>query len=958
MLVTYRFLLELIFRSIYKNFIRSSTIIVTTILVLSSSIALLGWIEVSPVVAVDKTFSERGYEIQVSQIFFNSENFPRLKLFLETEPLVESSAVIYKSMLLYNLNTRNPGFNILSSQDSFDFYMSTDYTHFTDGVYFVSSDYIKNIESMLQFEAGSKGTFNEDNNGIVISRRMLNLIEQTCEHIYSVGDKIDFSVARSHLPAGTTNLGSLLPLVFSNMTITAIYDRTPIGSSPLEYTFYQETIGDGLFLSHSLLNQSDIDLMETNGFFPKLFVRIDRNKLAQLNSLAQVTPEIDNIASRITIQGFFLVNTQNVEINSLLYYYDRSQLVVIFLLLPLVIISEILFIVLVRRLVNDQTLKKLQYLHLRGNSDSQIFFIEFGEFFILNLIGIIGGVIGGFIFIDVLLTTSSFLTFSTLLTSLGAGIHLILNSQASMFVIGVLLLIFLNFTYFYYRFAQLIASLQQLKSTEPSDRIFLRTSFYRNSVILIGSCLIFFIIFRPILAEILKKFGFSNISLQLIPLILVIIIAFWILFSFFSPQYLLQFFQSFLESFKIFKNPRRKLTWLSLIRRKAQYLSLMALLALTVSLTAFSLIYFQSLHVNSVKNANYLTGGDLKVITDRIGINSFTTQVEQIEGVASCLGFSQFEILTAARYMFILMGIDPDSYYEISPIEQQIIVRGPSPEELWHETTKYNVMSSVIVSSTIADIFQWEIGSNMETLGFPGYNARYDFTVRAIIDSAPGIGPLYFENELGSFNFGGYAIVHQNLLNAFNVNQATTFLVRLQANSDSDSVINQIRNLSPSVRRVFTSSHYLQSNLQFLQFAGVQGILTLNILGTILISLIGISTMYQCLLDERLTEFAVFRTLGATKRGITRLMIKEASVLSAISISIGVISGILFGFGFLITSRGVTVPPHSAFLLELILPYNLIFASIILVLGIVLCVNFIYVRRISKLQINTILRGE
>jgi putative ABC transport system permease protein len=116
--------------------------------------------------------------------------------------------------------------------------------------------------------------------------------------------------------------------------------------------------------------------------------------------------------------------------------------------------------------------------------------------------------------------------------------------------------------------------------------------------------------------------------------------------------------------------------------------------------------------------------------------------------------------------------------------------------------------------------------------------------------------------------------------------------------------------------------------------------------------------MYQCLLDERLTEFAVFRTLGATKRGITKLMIKEASVLSAISISIGVFSGILFGLGFLVTSRGVTVPPHSAFLLELVLPYNQIFASIILVLGIVLFVNFIYVRRISKLQINTILRGE
>jgi hypothetical protein len=908
---------------------------------------------------INNTFSERGYEIEVTQIFYNQDNFPRLQLYLETEELVKSSTITHQSIFLYNLNNRGPDFNVLNDPRLFDFYMTTDLTNFIDGVYFVSQDYINNIKPMLQLEANSKMSFNENNSGIIISRRLLNLIEENCDDSYSVGDSFEFSTARSHLPGGFPNLGSLLPLVFSNMTINAIYDRTPTGSNPLDYTFYQETLGDGVFVSKELLNQSNIDLMEENGFFPKLFVEIDKKQLTNFGTLTQVVPDIENIASRIAGQGFYSVNTQNEEIHSLLDFYDHSQLVVFFLLLPLVIISEILFLVLVRRLVNDQTLEKLKYLHLRGNSDNQIFFIEFGELFILNLIGLIGGLIGGFIFIDVLLSTSDFLNFSHLFTSLGSGFEIVLNSEATIFIIGILAILFLNFTYFYYRFMNLISSLQELEATEPADSLEEQGNLNRNSLILIISCLAVFILFRTLIPEILSTLGFTDVSLQLIPLILIILLFFWIIFSFFSPQYLLHIFQSAVDSIPIFKHPRRKLTWLSLLRRKTHYLSLMALLALTVSLTSFSLVYYESLRANSIKNAEYLTGANLKVITDSTEIDLFKAQVEQIEGVVNCLGFSQFQIYTASRYVFVLIGINPEAYYEISPVEEHTIVAGPSAEELWYSMDGFNAYSSIIISSHIAEVFQWEVGSNIETLGFPGYNARYDLSVRAIIDSAPGIGPLQFTDKIGAFESGGYAFVHENLLDSFGVDEATTFLIRTETSSGAtDTLIDQIRNLSPTVRGVFTSEFYLQSNQQFLQLAGVQGILSLNCIGMVLINLIGISTMYQSLLDERMTEFAVFRTLGATKQGITRIMIKESSLLSTISISIGIISGLIFGLGFLITSRGVTLPPHSVFLLEFIIPFALLAASVILVIGIVLIVNLVYVKRMSRLQINSILRGE
>ncbi len=87
-------------------------------------------------------------------------------------------------------------------------------------------------------------------------------------------------------------------------------------------------------------------------------------------------------------------------------------------------------------------------------------------------------------------------------------------------------------------------------------------------------------------------------------------------------------------------------------------------------------------------------------------------------------------------------------------------------------------------------------------------------------------------------------------------------------------------------------------------------------------------------------------------------MIIESGILSIISITVGMISGMLLGFLFRIISREVTVPPHNAFPLELNIPFHLLFLSMQLIGGIVFLINFIYVRKISRLQINAILKGE
>jgi putative ABC transport system permease protein len=272
-----------------------------------------------------------------------------------------------------------------------------------------------------------------------------------------------------------------------------------------------------------------------------------------------------------------------------------------------------------------------------------------------------------------------------------------------------------------------------------------------------------------------------------------------------------------------------------------------------------------------------------------------------------------------------------------------------------------NRFNSIMISPETADIFQWRVGSTIETFGFPGYNSDYRFVIRGIINSAPGFGPLFFgENvKLGSFDNGGYAIVHEDLLANFGVVEATTFILKLNATgSDPQGVMNQIRELHPSIRGVYTSSFYLETDQEFLQLAGVQGILTLNLIGAIIICLIGISSIYQNSIKERFPEFALFRTLGATQRRIVRLVTDESTILSLLGIFIGIITSIFFSLGYLISSREITMSPNSTFMLELVLPFELLLLNIISILFIVIIINLLPLRRLASLEINEILRGE
>ena len=658
MFLKLRFALEFSFSSIMKNMLRSMSIIISVILIISTTVTMIGWLEESPKFAIEAAFDDRGYEIKISEIYYHEGGLETLANYLETEEIVESTSIIHRSMFLYNLDNRSANFSVINPPaNESDFYISKD--DLSNGVFFVTDDFLNNIKPMLTFENGSNVTFldEQNNSKIIISRRMLNLIEKSTNQTnLTVGSPLNFSIATQFLPQYQEELRYLLPWSYNGniLTIGAIYDRIP-SQMPLAFglEFYQETIGDGLFISNELLSENVTEVIEENGFFPTLFVRLNRTFLEQL-PLDQVNTQINYLSARIYQQGRFMIEIQVAEATSLLNAFSNSYIVLILMLLPILILAEIFFLALSPHLINTRV-DEFFYLRLRGTSDRKMLFIEGVEFLLLMGVGVLLGSWGGEIFLNILLSTSEFLEVPT--SFFRAGGKSLLVSHNNAIFIGVVIISILNFGYFFLLFQRLLRNLQKLATEKRDTRTFSSIQSFSSTILklLIGGFIIY-LIFTTIAPTLLNEMGASETNLQLVPLITLLLMIIWVFFSFYFPQFSLQIFQSIFDQLRIFTNPKSRLTWINLFRRRNQYISLLALVTLTISLFSFTIVWEETVQNNSHQNAAYMTGGDYKLVTDNVNSVNFSTQLENLTLVSQSVGLPT-RTVTISRYSIILIGI-------------------------------------------------------------------------------------------------------------------------------------------------------------------------------------------------------------------------------------------------------------------------------------------------------------
>jgi ABC-type antimicrobial peptide transport system permease subunit len=920
---------------------------------------MIGWLQESPKIAVEAAFENRGYEIKISEIYYHEGGLETLANYLQTETIVESTSIIHRSIFLYNLDNRSANFSVVNPPvNESDFYISKD--DLSNGAFFVSSEFLNDIAPMLNFEPGSTIAFKDSTNRskVIISRRMLTLIEEaTNQSDLSIGSPLNFSIATQFLPKYHEELKDLIPLNYTsnNVSIGAIYDRIPSETQvALGLEFYQETIGDGLFISEELISENSTALIEENGFFPTLFVRLNRTYLKQL-PLNEVSTQINHLSARIYQQGHYRIEVQIAEVNSLLNAFSNSYIVLILMLLPILILAEIFFLALTPHLINTRV-EEFFYLRLRGTSDRKMTFIEGVEFFILMSIGILFGIWGGELFLNVLLYTNEFLQVPP--DFFKTESRALLGAQNETLIFGILIIAIVNLGYFFFLFQRLLKNLQKLATEKRETRTFSSTQPFTNAILklLLGGFALF-LIFTTVAPALLNEIGASDTNLQLIPLITVLLMIIWVFFSFYFPQFSLQIMQSIFDRFKIFTNPRNRLTWINLFRRRNQFIGLLALVTLTISLLSFTIIWEGTIKNNSFQNASYMTGGDFKLVTDNVNSVNFSTQLENMSLISQSIGLPT-RTVTVSRYSITLIGIDPDEYIEVASLYPESIVSGSAAGSFWY-TLNEDSLHSIIINNYLSEVFKWNIDTVLQaTELLTGYGAEWNLTVKGILNSAPGVGTLFPEETQEGFDrYGGYAFVHKDLLEEFGTTTANIFLIRVnnETSVEDQQIIDQLKEI-PNVRAVISITSVEKFQQNFFHLAGVQGILTIDALGAITIAILGVSVFYQYLVNERFQEFAIFQAFGATRAKIIKLAFKESVFLVILGILLGVITGNLFALGFLASSRTVTISPSNIFLLQMSISPAILGGGLIIVSIIIVLAALIPLRKLFSMEITHLLR--
>ena len=955
---------QLLIGNLRKNYIKAFVTIFSVILVISTSVAILGWLEVSPKLTINSAFESRGYEVSITERYFAEDGLEILQEYLTTEDIVDSTEIVQKIQFLYNLNNRSDNFNVVNPpENETDFFISV--PDLTDSAYLVSDAFLNHTSSLLTFEEGSNTTFHPNNNmtanatGAIISKRFLGQLEEFTNQTLSLGDKFNFSLAGNPLPDYNFWLGNMTPILFENFTINAIYERMPSKyQSFVGLDFHRETLGDGIFLSKSIIPNNTTASHIENSYVQlgkSLFVRVSRDKLQENSRTTDAISEIAYLVQRIYQQGRFRIDVDMQNIYATLYAYEQSRMVLLLMLAPMLMIAEIFFLTHIPHVLRARK-DEYQYLRLRGVTNRLQLLIQSLETLILTSIGITVGIGGAIVFLGLLAGTPEFLDIQTV-DIWEIGYSILSQSKDFLWIYGTGLIVIGNFVYTIYQFNEILKKLGVLDSDFQQTRMMKGKSVPTIILRVLIPAFLLYLIFTTLIPIALRELGVEGISHQIIPLLVIGLMFFWLFFSYFAPQFFLQIIQGIFETLNFFKSPRRGIAWLNLFRRRKQFQSFLMLMTLSVSLITFSLINIATINLNNVQNAEFITGGNLKLATNDVNVENFSSLLmSSIPEINACVGLPQQTVLMGSVGI-VLIGINPENYSNFASNYPIDVINGP-PEERVFLSLEEDELHGIIISSYLAEIFKLDIGETLKAIGLLQTSGEYDFHVQAVLDSAPGIGSLFASDiEVGTKSFGGFALVNEKLFTLFGEAEAKTFLVKLQPEANRSTVVNQLNEYS-DIRMIYTMESALEFQQQFFKLTGVYGELSLNFFGAILVIILGVAVFYQFLVNERITEYALFQSFGATKGRVTRLAFRETVFLITFSLILGIITGYLLSAGFLSLSQMVITVPNNVYVLSLTVSLPLLSQAIsVIAIGIIIAA-LIPLRKIWRVQIPNILRGE
>ncbi|MGZ3679427.1 MAG: FtsX-like permease family protein [Ktedonobacterales bacterium] len=355
------------------------------------------------------------------------------------------------------------------------------------------------------------------------------------------------------------------------------------------------------------------------------------------------------------------------------------------------------------------------------------------------------------------------------------------------------------------------------------------------------------------------------------------------------------------------------LAFSQIARVTAQFSRLTLLLTLSVALGLFALGFDTSIKVNATQRAAYETGGDLRIALNEIAsasafANSLGTSYAHLPGVTDITPiyrtFSKVTIADESQNVGTL-GIDPTSFSRVAQVSWRADYADQPLTQILDDMKAHTIGTAsagqkqhpiwVLIDDTASATLHLVPGSRFGATPFEGSFASIYFVVGAVVHHFP---TLYSGTAQDRSN-GNIIVSQQNLIAALqhiggaSVFGPTEYWLRTTTNSAETRQREQLLHTNPTLyaatltdRRAL-AARYLSDPLN----AGMGGLLLVGAALAALLAVLGCMVQSSVSASQRVTLFAILRTLGMTRRQIRALLLSEQSVVYLF----GSLSGSLLG---------------------------------------------------------------
>ncbi len=719
-----------------------------------------------------------------------------------------------------------------------------------------------------------RGELDFNNGGCLLSDRMYR------KYGLSLGEKLNYNMTIGQIvihPNGYTYTSLYYSLV--NLTVSGFFQS--------EF-FDEESV---IFTSAGL----ESELMERLGNFKlySILARLDYSTLP-VNDIQELNKKLDKLVQKVEIQN----QGKILGINIVSTFLGENQIrIIIMQLIDTILYIPAIFLSLIlttsgTELALQERKYEVSSLKSQGANPKQIKQMIYSEVAIVGLFASTIGILIGSVISSVVLSISRFMTvdFSTF----GEAFRTINVTPLS--ILGT---IFISLS------VSLIATLNKTKSfisqevvegvTIDKKKPNLLKRIYADYIIfiigIVGVILHFIQDLNPDIS-----FGFSTVLIQFISPVFL-----WFGAAFIASRVATRI-PEILDRFiiKIFKDIGM-LIKRSLSRRNQQFPRIAVLLCLSISLGVLAAIQGHTGDMVIDRQAEYITGGDLKVeiYTSSLSLSedNFTGFEHQIESVVP-IYYANLKFSISAMYYRTAhcYGADISKYKEGAIWHKDSIANFKD----WREgllQIENDPLGTIAVNKEVLEHIEAAENSTLEFASQLSYLPTSSANAEVIYDHLPAIeNAPPFSSDISVLTDKEFL-----LTNFKNDTRIIRAIVNLKPDHETSISVLQTEliNTFDWINEIYTYDDILlEVEDEQGRFYGIPGLLSVDYIVAISSILVGISIFMFMIINKRRREFAIFIAEGTSKRQIIKLVLCEILSIALFSTLFGFAIGFLSAYQF------------------------------------------------------------